>query len=59
MKLDVEVDPEYLNPRETTASVEILKEALKGDPEAQKLLDQLGEIDVRYPKLLKNNKPKP
>jgi hypothetical protein len=50
-ELSVNVNPEFLNEKETTSSVEILKEHFKGDKEFVQLLNQLGEIDVRYPKL--------
>lgn len=45
------VNPEFLNEKETTSSVEILKEHFKEDKEFIQLLNQLGEVDVRYPKL--------
>jgi len=36
---------------ETTSTVEIMKEMYKGDEDMGKLLNQIGEINVEYPKL--------
>lgn len=41
----------FLNMNETTSTVEIMKDMYKGDEEMGKLLNQIGEIDVEYPKL--------
>lgn len=46
-----EVNPEFLNVKETTSSVEALKEHFRNDAEFVTILNQLGEIDVRYPRL--------
>lgn len=44
----------FLNVNETTSSVEIMKELYQGDEEMVRLLNQIGEVTVEYPKLLKS-----
>lgn len=43
----------YLNIEQTTSSVEIMKAVYKDDEDMIKLLDQIGEVMVDYPKLFK------